>query len=363
MLTDQQVLHFKTFGFVAMPGLFSPDEMSEIEREFEEVVAEERQGQPFRGEKRQAVMAFAELRPKLMSLIDDDRIYGPMEQLLGPDFIWWGSDGNLYVGDTAWHPDAHEPELGHGRIKIAFYLDPVDRDSGCIRFIPGSHRLPFHDQLRAAQDVENAADHSRGQADGGSAEAVPGAGARPEQARLRCRAARPARLCRRVAARRRRLLRSAPLPLLVGRTHGSADVHAELLLEPHDGGAGGRDPRHAQDHDGSAAGDPVPPTRPGPRGRLPRVRPAPHESAWPTGCESSESPETRTQPFKLTGAHNSFTPSSAAASSGAYRGAHATCLACSRVGPTDSDPSQPHKAASPPRRLQPPFRVLPLCAS
>ena len=148
MLTDQQVLHFRTFGFVALPGLFAPNEMAEIEREFEEVVVEEREGQPFRGEKRQAVMAFAELRPKLMSLIDDDRIYGPMEQLLGPDFLWWGSDGNLYVGDTAWHPDAPDPEMGHGRIKIAFYLDAVTRDSGCIRFIPGSHRMPFHDQLR-----------------------------------------------------------------------------------------------------------------------------------------------------------------------------------------------------------------------
>ena len=148
MLTDQQVRHFRTFGFVALPGLFPPDEMAEIEREFEEVMEEERQGQAFHGEKRQAVMAFAELRPKLMRLIDDDRIYEPMEQLLGPEFLWWGSDGNLYVGDTSWHPDAPDPEMGHGRIKIAFYLDAVTRDSGCIRFIPGSHRMPFHDQLR-----------------------------------------------------------------------------------------------------------------------------------------------------------------------------------------------------------------------
>ena len=26
-------------------------------------------------------------------------------------------------------------------LKIAFYLDPVDRDSGALRVIPGSHRL------------------------------------------------------------------------------------------------------------------------------------------------------------------------------------------------------------------------------
>jgi ectoine hydroxylase-related dioxygenase (phytanoyl-CoA dioxygenase family) len=148
VLTDEQVAYFQTFGFIALPQLFSPDEMTEIEREFEEVLEEERQGQPFGGEKRQAVMAFAELRPRLMSLIDDDRIYEPIEQLLGPGFLWWGSDGNLYVGDTTWHPDAPDPEMGHGRIKIAFYLDPVTRDTGCIRFIPGSHRLPLHADLR-----------------------------------------------------------------------------------------------------------------------------------------------------------------------------------------------------------------------
>jgi hypothetical protein len=35
MLTDEQVAHFQTFGFIALPQLFSPDEMAEIEREFE----------------------------------------------------------------------------------------------------------------------------------------------------------------------------------------------------------------------------------------------------------------------------------------------------------------------------------------
>ena len=30
---------------------------------------------------------------------------------------------------------------------MAFYLDPVDADSGCLRVIPGSHRNPLHDQL------------------------------------------------------------------------------------------------------------------------------------------------------------------------------------------------------------------------
>ena len=34
------------------------------------------------------------------------------------------------------------------RINVLFYLDPVGKDSGCIRLIPGSHRDPFHSMLR-----------------------------------------------------------------------------------------------------------------------------------------------------------------------------------------------------------------------
>ena len=32
-------------------------------------------------------------------------------------------------------------------IKAAFYLDPVGRESGCLRVVPGSHRSPLHEQL------------------------------------------------------------------------------------------------------------------------------------------------------------------------------------------------------------------------
>ena len=278
MLTDQQVRHFRTFGFVALPGLFPSDEMSEIEREFEEVMEEERQGQAFHGEKRQAVMAFAELRPKLMSLIDDDRIYGPMEQLLGPEFLWWGSDGNLYVGDTSWHPDAPDPEMGHGRIKIAFYLDPVTRDSGCIRFIPGSHRMPFHDQLRPLRMWRTLQTIAEGRQTEEALKPYIEQGLDPnkpvfgvEQPDLPGHA-----------------VESNPGDVVFfeqhlyhgswGRPYRPAHVHAELLRQPHDPGAARRAERHAQAVHGSAAGPPVQETRTGPRGRFPEERPSAHQA-------------------------------------------------------------------------------------
>jgi ectoine hydroxylase-related dioxygenase (phytanoyl-CoA dioxygenase family) len=95
------------------------------------------------------VLGFVEKRPLLASLIEDDRIYEPIEDLLGPGFMWIGSDGNLYVGDTAWHSDSRpDPiEYGYTKIKVALYLEPVTKETGCLRVIPGSHTPPMHEEL------------------------------------------------------------------------------------------------------------------------------------------------------------------------------------------------------------------------
>lgn len=148
MLTSQEKAHFETFGFIVRRQLLSPEEMAAITAEFEDVLNEDRQNKAFAGKTRHAVSGFAEKRLLLRQLVEDDRIYLPIEQLLGPDFLWQSSDGNLYVGDTAWHRDAADLELNFKRIKVAVYLDPVGRDTGCLRVIPGSHRAPFHDELR-----------------------------------------------------------------------------------------------------------------------------------------------------------------------------------------------------------------------
>ena len=141
MLTAQEVAFYETFGFLVFRQLFSAEEMVVIDAEFEAVMTEDLAGKPFRGDKRYAVGGCVERRPALRSLIDDDRIYRPVEQLIGSEVMWWASDGNYYVGDTQWHPDATEFVTG-GRIKVALYLDPVTRETGCLRFTPGSPANP-----------------------------------------------------------------------------------------------------------------------------------------------------------------------------------------------------------------------------
>ena len=64
--------------------------------------------------------------------------------------------GNLHVGDTQWHGVelSHSPpdELKLKSVKIAFYLDPLNRDSGSLRIIPGSHRPPLAKRLQVLSD-------------------------------------------------------------------------------------------------------------------------------------------------------------------------------------------------------------------
>ena len=145
MLTQQQVQHFETFGFLVLRAAFSSAEMAAITAEFEASLLDDRGGRAFGGEERQAVFGMVERRPQLMQLAEDDRIFGPMEQILGEGFVWVGSDGNYWVGDTQWHPDRHDRTWP--LVKASFYLDSVTRETGCLRVIPGSHRMPFWENL------------------------------------------------------------------------------------------------------------------------------------------------------------------------------------------------------------------------
>ena len=69
----------------------------------------------------------------------DPRVNGIFSSLLGDDFQYLGSDGNYYVGDTSWHSDGGWPRPII-YYKMALYLDPLTRETGALRVIPGSHR-------------------------------------------------------------------------------------------------------------------------------------------------------------------------------------------------------------------------------
>ncbi len=151
MITKEQIAHFETFGFLVLRQAFSPDEMEKMICDFDYMIEKLK----LRDENAGAVLrtelsgAFIEKHPSLAKLAEDDRIYETIEQLLGPGFIWTGSEGIFGRSLAPWHADRPgKIELNYMTIKVHLYLDPTTKASCALRVIPGSHRSPFHEILK-----------------------------------------------------------------------------------------------------------------------------------------------------------------------------------------------------------------------
>ena len=150
MLTQEQINHFQTFGFLTFRQLFSQDELKTINTEFESAMAEAFRDDPFDGTRRHWLITMGPDTPFLASLLEDPRFCNVAEQLYGGDVFGIASDINRYVGDTRWHPDTGS--LDQYGVKFAYYLQPVTAESGALRLIPGSHEPSFHGELRQKMD-------------------------------------------------------------------------------------------------------------------------------------------------------------------------------------------------------------------
>ena len=129
MLTPGQVAHFEAFGFLVLRQLFTKAEIATVKREAEDIFDEFRADNYFEGHMWEAVQPFLERRPFLSKIPDDDRIYNIGVDVVGPDFILEGTEGNLQIGDTPWHGGIPAEDFP-SHIKIAFYADPLPRDTG-----------------------------------------------------------------------------------------------------------------------------------------------------------------------------------------------------------------------------------------
>ena len=141
IITDSEISFFKTFGYLSFPQLMA-DRIESIQDAFENVWSERgggHNGKPHEGTARSCIVPFIDQSEELSSLLDDPRILAIAKTLLGDNFNYMGSDGNFYVGDTGWHSDGGHRLEDPLHIKIAFYLDPLTRNSGALRVIPGSH--------------------------------------------------------------------------------------------------------------------------------------------------------------------------------------------------------------------------------
>ena len=148
MLTQQQIIHFETFGFLHLRNVFSPNEVEIMNTEYEKgLTRTSRLMDSPVGRRRQ--LNWPNMGPEtpfLAGLLEDSRICGVAEQLFDEDVVGVASNGNHFAGDrTEWHPDTHDPHMQG--VKFACYLQALDGNSGALRVIPGSHKSPLHDDL------------------------------------------------------------------------------------------------------------------------------------------------------------------------------------------------------------------------
>ncbi len=133
---------FDDFGYLALPGLMR-EEVPWIIEEFERVFHEA--GVVHDGTARSSVGRFIERSERLCALLDNPKVDGLLSGLLGEDYNYLGSGGELYVGDGLWHPDCHgDPVV---QVKWAMYLDPLTRETGALGLVPGSHRQGWQGNL------------------------------------------------------------------------------------------------------------------------------------------------------------------------------------------------------------------------
>lgn len=136
-ITSQQIAFFETFGYLHLPDLLKT-EIEWITEEFTAIHAQA-QGVQHDGSQRTCIVPFIDQSERLSALLDHPDIINLAASLLDDNFNYLGGDGNYYVGDTSWHTDGWHDELKY--LKIALYLDPVKRDTGSLRVIPGSHLI------------------------------------------------------------------------------------------------------------------------------------------------------------------------------------------------------------------------------
>lgn len=166
-IPQQQIAFFSTFGFARFPGLFA-NEIGLIRDTFDEVFAREepqimdpgnefhRVHDPaYKDTPRSIIPGFLDKSEELRWLLDDPRVTSIARGLLGGDYVYAESDGNLFNCDVYWHLDTYGASMLHRYVKFYFYLDALRRDSGALQMIPGTHlRGPYAKALRQTLGVD-----------------------------------------------------------------------------------------------------------------------------------------------------------------------------------------------------------------
>ena len=169
-LTDHQLEEYQQRGFLFPLPVLSDSETATLREKLEQLELREGGRLPARVNRKPHL-----LLTWLNELIRDRRILDPVEDILGPNILCWGS--GFFIknahdpGRVTWHQDSTYWGLSKPDIVTAWVaFTPSTTENGCMRVVPGTHtfeQLPHRDTfapdnlLSRGQEIAVTVDESR----------------------------------------------------------------------------------------------------------------------------------------------------------------------------------------------------------
>ena len=136
MLAEDQIEHFRTFGFLVLPGALDGVTLGGLIEEVDAAIAA---AGPRDTEAGGVTGHYVPAGDRQASAELVQRFQPLAEQLLGREALPVAAHEILFFAETWWHVDVG-PDVP--ALKVAVYLETLDARNGALRVIPGTHLIP-----------------------------------------------------------------------------------------------------------------------------------------------------------------------------------------------------------------------------
>jgi hypothetical protein len=151
MVTDQQVDHYRTFGFVVLRSHLDHRETAALGQELDgalrDAFGEHFHQRPTRGgiEGHYLPMMSRHRTPVSLALVEDARLLGAARRLLDAPVLPTYAEGILLFDQAGFH---YDDGTGSRGVKFVAYLEPLTAQNGALRLMPGSQHPDFATSLK-----------------------------------------------------------------------------------------------------------------------------------------------------------------------------------------------------------------------
>ena len=163
MLSQQQIDHYQDKGYLGVEGVFSAQEVAELQRVTDEFVEKSREVTQHTAEydlepdhtpempKLRRLKSPVTSHPVYEAALRNDKVLDIVSRLVGTKAVRYnGNKLNMKSGGfgspVEWHQDwAFYPHSNDDLLAVGICIDAMSEENGCLMVMPGSHKGPVLD--------------------------------------------------------------------------------------------------------------------------------------------------------------------------------------------------------------------------